>query len=237
MITAHRKQAPQKEQSGAAHLSNIPVQAQLPQHHLPANEAISIPYQAREPAGDAVVQCCGFGKWLREKFCCGDTDVSESPQADGPYAAPEHTGSPPISTEHTPPSRTDGPCAVAALKGLGWNTAGDGDRLKIQTAEFGRLGQEVTGVDMLRDLDQVMILFFRPGDEVPFHVMYTDGAGNLCGKNNDLGMLGNNLCPELSNVGQMESELLKISLEYIEWNLKNGMTLKYVTWQQYQEAP
>lgn len=82
-------------------------------------------------------------------------------------------------------TQVDGPCAVAALRRLGWYAEGDENGLRIQTAAFGRLGREVNNADTLLTLGGAMILFFYPGSDAPFHVMYTDGAGNLCGENSD----------------------------------------------------
>lgn len=193
-------------------MTNIPAQAQLQPQHLPANE-IRVPYQSSAPAGREAVQCCGFGAWLREKLCCGDGDM-----------------------EIAEPTRVDGPCAVAALRRLGWYAEGDADRLRIQTAAFGRLGRDLNDADTLLALGRAMILFFYPGNDAPFHVMYTDGAGNLCGENNDPVMLMNKFGINANDFDVTEAPLLKIPIRQMVWNPDGGVILKYMTFEEYQNA-
>ena len=212
MITAHRTRKPQKAQAGGPHVTNIPTQAQHPPQHLPASE-IRVPYQSSAPPGQEVVQCRGFWAWLREKLCCGDGDI-----------------------EIAEPTRVDGPCAVAALERLGWYVEGDADRLRIQTAAFGELGREVNNADTLLALGRAMILFFYPNRDVPFHVMYTDGAGNLCGENNDPVMLMNKFGIGADDFDVTEAPLLKIPIRQMVWNPDGGVILKYMTFEAYQNA-
>lgn len=212
MITAHRTRKPQKAQAGGPHVTNIPAQAQHPPQHLPASE-IRVPYQSSASSGQKVVQCRGFWTWLREKLCCGDGDI-----------------------EIGEPAQVDGPCAVAALKGLGWYAVGDEDRLRIQTAAFGGLGRELNDAAALLPLGRAMILFFHPDDDVPFHVMYTDGAGNLCGENNDPDMLMTKFGLTVDDFDVSEAPLLKIPIQRMAWNPDGGVTLKYVTFEEYQNA-
>lgn len=209
MITAHRTRKPQKAQAGGPHVTNIPAQAQHPPQHLPASE-IRVPYQSSAPSGQEVVQCRGFWAWLREKLCCGDDDI-----------------------EIAEPARVDGPCAVVALERLGWYVA---DRLKIQTAAFGRLGRELNNAAALLPLGRAMILFFHPDDSVPFHVMYTDGEGNLCGENNDPVMLMTKFGLTVDDFDVREAPLVKIPIQRMAWNPDGGVTLKYITFEEYQNA-
>ncbi len=212
MKKAHCGPASQKKPVGGPNLTNIPAQTQFPPQRLPANE-IRVPYQSSAPSGREVVQCRGFGAWLREKLCCGDGDL-----------------------EIAEPARVDGPCAVAALRRLGWYTEGDADRLRIQTAAFGRLGREVNNADTLLALGRAMILFFYPNSDVPFHVMYADGAGNLCGENNDPVMLMNKFGIGADDFGVTEAPLLKIPIRQMVWNPDGGVILKYMTFEAYQNA-
>lgn len=212
MITAHRTRKPQKTQTGGMHVTNIPAQAQHPPQHLPANE-IRVPYQSSAPPGQEVVQCRGFWTRLREKLCCGDGDI-----------------------EIAEPTRVDGPCAVAALERLGWYVEGDADRLRIQTAAFGELGREVNNAVALMALGRAMILFFHPDNSVPFHVMYTDGEGNLCGENNDPDMLMTKFGLTVDDFDVSEAPLLKIPIQHMAWNPDGGVTLKYITLEEYQNA-
>lgn len=212
MITAHRTRKPQKAQAGGPHVTNIPAQAQHPPQHLPASE-IRVPYQSSAPPGQEVVQCRGFWTWLREKLCCGDGDI-----------------------EIGEPAQVDGPCAVAALERLGWYVEGDADRLKIQTAAFGELGREVNNAAALMALGRAMILFFYPNSDVPFHVMYTDGEGNLCGENNDPDMLMTKFGLTVDDFDVSEAPLLKIPIQRMAWNPDGGVTLKYITFEEYQNA-
>lgn len=209
MITAHRTRKPQKAQAGGPHVTNIPAQAQHPSQHLPASE-IRVPYQSSAPPGQEVVQCRGFWTWLREKLCCGDDDI-----------------------EIAEPTRVDGPCAVAALERLGWYVA---DRLKIQTAAFGRLGRELNNAAALLPLGRAMILFFHPDDSVPFHVMYTDGEGNLCGENNDPVMLMTKFGLTVDDFDVREAPLVKIPIQQMVWNPDGGVILKCITFEEYQNA-
>ena len=209
MITAHRTRKPQKAQAGGPHVTNIPAQAQHPPQHLPASE-IRVPYQSSAPPGQEVVQCRGFWAWLREKLCCGDGDI-----------------------EIAEPTRVDGPCAVAALERLGWYVV---DRLRIQTAAFGELGREVNNAAALMALGRAMILFFHPDNSVPFHVMYTDGEGNLCGENNDPDMLMTKFGLTVDDFDVSEAPLLKIPIQHMAWNPDGGVTLKYITFEEYQNA-
>ena len=209
MITAHRTRKPQKTQTGGMHVTNIPAQAQHPPQHLPASE-IRVPYQSSAPSGQEVVQCRGFWAWLREKLCCGDDDI-----------------------EIAEPARVDGPCAVAALERLGWYVA---DRLKIQPAAFGRLGRELNNAAALLPLGRAMILFFHPDDSVPFHVMYTDGEGNLCGENNDPVMLMTKFGLTVDDFDVREAPLVKIPIQQMVWNPDGGVILKCITFEEYQNA-
>ena len=209
MITAHRTRKPQKAQAGGPHVTNIPAQAQHPPQHLPASE-IRVPYQSSAPSGQEVVQCRGFWAWLREKLCCGDDDI-----------------------EIAEPARVDGPCAVAALERLGWYVA---DRLKIQTAAFGRLGRELNNAAALLPLGRAMILFFHPDDSVPFHVMYTDGEGNLCGVNNFPVMLMTLFGLTVDDFDVREAPLVKIPIQQMVWNPDGGVILKCITFEEYQNA-
>ena len=134
------------------------------------------------------------------------------------------------------PARVDGPCAVAALRRLGWYAEGDADRLRIQTAAFGELGREVNNADTLLALGRAMILFFYPNRDVPFHVMYTDGAGNLCGENNDPVMLMNKFGIGADDFDVTEAPLLKIPIRQMVWNPDGGVILKYMTFEAYQNA-
>ena len=212
MKKVHCGPASQKKPVGGPNLTNIPAQTQFPPQRLPANE-IRVPYQSSAPAGREVVQCCGFGAWLREKLCCGDGDL-----------------------EIAEPARVDGPCAVAALRGLGWYAEGDADRLRIQTAAFGRLGRDLNDADTLLALGRAMILFIYPGNDTPFHVMYTDGAGNLCGENNDPVMLMNKFGIRAGDFDVREAPLLKIPIQQMAWNPDGGVILKYMTFEAYQNA-
>lgn len=211
MIRVRRTQASRNAQIGGPHFTNIPAQAQHPPQRLSENE-IRVPYQSGALSGREVIQCRGLGAWLREKLCCGgDIEIAE-------------------------PTRVDGPCAVAALRGLGWYTDGDAGRLRIQTAAFGRLGRDLNDAATLLALGRAMILFFYPGGDVPFHVMYTDGAGNLCGENNDPVMLMNKFRVNVDDFDVTEAPLLKIPIHLREWNLDDGVSLKYITFEAYQNA-
>lgn len=147
------------------------------------------------------------------KLCCGDGDI-----------------------EIAEPTRVDGPCAVAALERLGWYVEGDADRLRIQTAAFGELGREVNNAVALMALGRAMILFFHPDNSVPFHVMYTDGEGNLCGENNDPDMLMTKFGLTVDDFDVSEAPLLKIPIQHMAWNPDGGVTLKYITLEEYQNA-
>lgn len=210
MKKVHCGPASQKKPVGGPNLTNIPAQTQFPPQRLPANE-IRVPYQSNAPSGQEVVQCCGFGAWLREKLCCGGIEIAE-------------------------PIRVDGPCAVAALRRLGWYAEGDENRLRIQTAAFGRLGRDLNGAATLLALGRAMILFFYPDNDAPFHVMYTDGAGNLCGENNDPVMLMNKLGLIADDFDVTEAPLLKIPIRQMVWNPNGGVILKYMTFEEYQNA-
>ena len=81
-----------------------------------------------------------------------------------------------------------------------------------------------------------MILFFYPNRDVPFHVMYTDGAGNLCGENNDPVMLMNKFGIGADDFDVTEAPLLKIPIRQMVWNPDGGVILKYMTFEAYQNA-
>ena len=85
-------------------------------------------------------------------------------------------------------------------------------------------------------LGRAMILFFHPDNSVPFHVMYTDGEGNLCGENNDPDMLMTKFGLTVDDFDVSEAPLLKIPIQHMAWNPDGGVTLKYITLEEYQNA-
>ena len=211
MITAHRTRKPQKAQAGGPHGTNIPAQAQHPSQHLPASE-IRVPYQSSAPPGQEAVQCRGFGEWLREIFCCGDSGV----------------------TQISGPTRADGPCAMAALELLGWYSSEDDGVNRIQTAQFGELGIVVNDIETLRTMPGTMILFLSSEGTVPFHVMYTDGEGNLCGVNNSQSELEKRF--EIIDYDTSDAPVVKLPLSTLKWRPEGTTILKCITYADYQWA-
>lgn len=235
MKKAHCGPTSQKKPVGGPNLTNIPAQTQFPPQRLPANE-IRVPYQSSAPSGQEVVQCCGFGAWLREKLCCGGEQTSDSAPASSPHTVEdEHdNGSEPISIVL---SLGDGPCAIAALRRLRWNTEESTGKRIVQTVAFAKLGHEVDRADMLLHLGRVMILFLRSENEEPFHVMYTDGTGNLCGDNNNMSVLMKKFGMTLDDCFEkIKDGVLTIPIQSIVWNADDGTILKYITFEEYQNA-
>jgi len=160
-----QKQTPQKARFGKPDAAGVPMQAKLP----PAcgGAPVRISYQpSPAPQSGGVVQCFGFGKLLKKLFCC-------------------------CTRDREIPERRDGPCAVAAMRNLGWEADYRDMGIKLQSAEFGAVGTVLNtnaAFQALASVPPVMLLFLRPGEPVPFHVMYIEN-GDLCGVNNDCDIL------------------------------------------------
>lgn len=188
------EQAPQKLKIDQPAVTGIPIQRMLSDQKrgaLPAND-VRVRYQPTRASqihtGGGVIQCCGLGSFL----CCCCDDVSD-------METPADVSTPVVKQTSQAASNRggDGPCAVRALKRLKWesgyNEKKGSEINKIQNSAFKALGIDVTeaALNTLKS-SKVMVLFFHTDkitgnddeNSVAFHVMYTDGKGNLRGTNN-----------------------------------------------------
>ncbi len=216
MVYTQRKQTLQKAETGKRNAAGIPMQAKLPPAR--GGAPVRVRYQpspALQTGG--AVQCFGLGKMLKKLFCC----CMREPHMD----------------------HGDGPCAVTAMKGLGWEPDYRDRGIMIQSQEFGAKGTVVNNdaaFQALTALQPVMLLFFRPTNPVPFHVMYIEN-GDLCGKNNDWAMLHDKLGMDLEAAADRHDHeleqrdeqaldgLIRVAVNTLHFNGAVPPTVKYVT--------
>lgn len=221
MVYTQRKQTPQKAETGKRNAAGIPMQAKLP----PARGGVPVrvcyqPSPALQTGG--AVQCFGLGKMLKKLFCCC---MRERPHMD----------------------HGDGPCAVTAMKNLGWEPDYRDRGIMIQSQEFGAEGTVVNNdaaFQALTALQPVMLLFFHSENSVPFHVMYIEN-GDLCGTNNDWDMLRDKFGMDLDAAAdrrdheltqgdeQVLHGLLRVAVNTLQFKADKPQTVKYVTLDNY----